>query len=125
MGQLPQARNHARSCHVGPWSSPWSVLCIFMLVFMLVRIFKYIFLYACIDMKSPDVICLSSNDENVFERNQRLIQEYRVREDQRNTRDHFCRILEEVKKGKHKFLRIAALPESSDIPRAIPLDSSL
>ena len=76
-------------------------------------------------MKSPDVICLSSDDENVFDRNQRLIEEHRVREDQQNTRDHFSCILEEVKEGKRKFLRIAALPESSDIPRAIPLDTSL
>lgn len=125
MGQLPQARNHARSCHVCPRLSPWSVLCIFMLVFMLVCIFKYPFLYACIDMKSPDVVYLSSDDETIFEPNQTLIVEHRVCEDQRATRDHFSRVLEEVKEGNRKFLRIAALPEPSNIPRAVPLDKSL
>lgn len=76
-------------------------------------------------MKSPDVVYLSSVDKSVFDRNQRLIQEHRVREKQRDIRDHLSRVLEEVKEGKRKFLRIAALPESSDIPKAVPLDPSL
>ena len=76
-------------------------------------------------MKSPEVICLSSDDEPIFDRNQRLIQEHRIREEQQDTRDHFSRVLEEVKEGKRKYLRVAAFPETSDIPRAIPLDPCL
>ena len=76
-------------------------------------------------MKSPDVICLSSDDETIFERNQRLIEEHRVREDHRITQDHFSHVLEEIEEGKRKFLHIATHPEPSDIPREIPLDPSL
>ena len=77
-------------------------------------------------MKSSKVIyCSSSDDEPVFNCNQRLIQEHRIREDQQLTRDHFSRVLEEVKEGKRKYLRVAALPESLSIPRALPIDHSL
>ena len=60
-----------------------------------------------------------------FYRNQRLIQEHRIREEQQNTRDHFSRVLDEVKEGKRKFLRVSTLPEASCIPRAIPLNPCL
>ena len=76
-------------------------------------------------MESPGAICLSSDDEPVFDRNQRLIQEHRIREEQQDIKDHFSRVLNEVKEGKHKYLRVAALPESSSIPKAISLDPSL
>ena len=75
-------------------------------------------------MKSPKVIYLSSDDEPIFYRNQRLIQEHRIREEQRDTIDHFARIIEEVKEGKRKFVRVAALPEASSVPGAIPIDPS-
>lgn len=75
-------------------------------------------------MTSLEIIS-SSDEEPIFIRNQRLIQEHRVREEQQDTRDHFSRVLEEVKEGKRKFLRVAAFPESSSVPRAVPLDPSL
>ena len=71
-------------------------------------------------MKSPEVVYLSS-----FDRNQRLIQEHKVCEEQLQIRDHFSRVLGKVKEGKRKFLRVTALPESSDIPWAIHIDTSL
>lgn len=76
-------------------------------------------------MKSLDVICLSSDDEPTFYRNRRLIHEHRIREGQQDTRNHFTRVLEEVKEGKRKYLRVAALPENSSIPMVVPLDPHL
>ena len=92
---------------------------------MLVRTLKFIFLHACIDMTSPEVVYLSSDDEPIFERNQRLIEEHREREDRQSIQDHLSRVIEEVKECKRKFLSIAAHPEPSSIPRAVPLDRSL
>ena len=92
---------------------------------MLVRTLKFIFLHACIDMTSPEVVCLSSDDEPIFERNQRLIEEHREREDRQNIQDHLSRVLDEVKEGKRKGLCIYAHPEPSSIPRVVPLDRSL
>lgn len=76
-------------------------------------------------MTSPEVVCLSSNDEPIFERNQRLIKEHRECEDRQNIQDHLSRVQDELKEGKRKFLRIVAHPEPSNIPRADPLDRSL
>ena len=77
-------------------------------------------------MKSPEVIyCSSSDEEPVFLRNQRLIREHRIREDQQDIRDHFSRVTDEVIEGKRKYLRVAAFPVASVIPRVVPLDSSL
>ena len=76
-------------------------------------------------MTSPEVVYLSSDDEPIFERNQRLLKEHHEREDRQNIQDHLSRVLEEVKEGKRKFLRIAAFPEPSNLPRANPLDDSL
>ena len=39
------------------------------------------FLYACIDMDSSEVVYLSSDDEPIFDRNQRLIKGHREQED--------------------------------------------
>ena len=55
----------------------------------------------------------------------RLIKEHRELEDRRQIQDHLTHVLDEVKEGKRKFLRTAAFPELSSIPRAIPLDQSL
>ena len=71
-------------------------------------------------MDSLEVVCLSSDDETPFDRNQRLIQEHHAEEDRRRVQDHLSRVLEEVKEGKRKTLRIAALPEPSNIPIATP-----
>ena len=87
---------------------------------MLLRTLKFIFLHACIDMSSLEGFCLSSDDEPIFERNQRLIEEHREREDRQNIQDHLSIVLDEVNEGKCKFLRIAAYPEPFNIPRAVP-----
>ena len=92
---------------------------------MLVRMLKFIFLYACIDMTSPEVVYLSSDDEPIVERSQRSLKEHHKPEDRQNIQDHLSRVLEEVKEVKHKFLQIAAFLEPSNIPRAVPLDDSL
>ena len=77
-------------------------------------------------MKSSEVIyCSSCEDEPIFDCNQRLIQEHGIREEQQNKKDHFSRVLDEVKEGKHKYLRVAALHESSSLPREVPIDPSL
>ena len=65
------------------------------------------------------------SDEPVFERNQILIREHHEQEDRRQVQDHLTLVLNEVKEGKRKFLRTAAFPELSSIPREIPLDQSL
>ena len=76
-------------------------------------------------MDSYEVVYLSSNEETPFERNQRLVQEHHAEENRRLVQSHLSRVLQEVKEGKRKNLRIAAFPESSNIPVAIPLDPSL
>ena len=76
-------------------------------------------------MTSPEVVYLSSDDESVFDRNQRLLREHHEREDRHHIQSHLSRVLEEVKEGKLKFLRTAAVLESSSITVAIPLDRSL
>ena len=76
-------------------------------------------------MDSYDVVYLSSDEETPFERNQRLIQEHHSEEDLRLVQSHLSRVLQVVKEGKHRRLRIAALPEPSSIPIAVPLASSL
>ena len=48
-------------------------------------------------MDSSDVIYLSSRDEPVFDRNQRLTREHYKREDRQHIQDHLSRVLEEVK----------------------------
>lgn len=76
-------------------------------------------------MTPPEVIYFSSSDEEpIFLRNQRLIKEHRIREDQQDIQDHFSRVTDEVIEGKCKFLRVAAFPETSVVPRVVPLDSS-
>ena len=77
---------HGRSCTISCSS------------FMLVRMLKFVFLYACIDMTSPEVVYLSSDDEPIFERNQRLLKEHHEREEHRHIQDHLSRLLEEVEK---------------------------
>ena len=72
-------------------------------------------------MDSYDVVCLSSDDESPFDRNQRLLKEYHEKEDRRRVQSHLTRVLDEVKEGKRHTLRIAARPEPSRIPIAIPL----
>ena len=86
---------------------------------------NFAFSHACIDMDSSEVICLSSDEETPFERNQRLLKEHHEQEDRRQVQDHLSRVLEEVKEGKRKFLRTAAFPEPSNIPLAIPVDKTL
>ena len=76
-------------------------------------------------MDPSAVIYLSSDDESPFERNQRLLKEHREEEDRRRVQNHLSRVLEEVKEGKHKTLRIAARPKILNIPIAVPLDLSL
>ena len=71
------------------------------------------------------VYYLSSDDDSAFERNQRLIREHHEQEDSQQIQDHLTRVLNEVKEGKRNFLRTAAIPELSSIPREIPLDQSL
>ena len=66
-------------------------------------------------MTSPEVVYLSSDDEPIFERNQRLIEEHREREGWQNIQDHLSKVLDEVKEGKRKLLRIAAHPKLSNI----------
>ena len=84
-----------------------------------------LFLYAYIDMDPSDVMYLSSDDEPLFNCNQRLIREHHEREDRRHIQDHLSRVLEEVKEGKRKFLRIASFPKPSNLLRVVPLDNSL
>ena len=79
--------------------------------FALIHPFKLYFLHACIDMDTCDIVYLSSDEETPFERNQRLIQEHHTEEDRRQVQSHHSRVLQEVKEGKRKTLRIAALPE--------------
>ena len=76
-------------------------------------------------MDSPDIVYLSSDDESPFDRNQRILREYHEEEDRRQVQNHLTRVLDEVKEGKRKTLRIAALPEPSNIPLAVPVDPSL
>ena len=76
-------------------------------------------------MDPSELYYISSDDEPIFERNQRLIKEYHEQEDRRQVQDHLTRVLDEVKEGKRKTLRTAAFPEPSDIPIAIPLDRTL
>ena len=76
-------------------------------------------------MDPSELYYISSDDEPVFERNQRLIKEYHEQEDNRQVQAHLTHVLDEVKEGKRKTLRIAAFPEPSDIPIAIPLDRTL
>lgn len=76
-------------------------------------------------MDPLEVYYISSDDEPVFERNQRLIREHREQEDRQQIKDHLSRVLEEVKEGNRKFLCTAAFPEPSSIPRAIPINPSL
>ena len=76
-------------------------------------------------MDSSEIVYLSSDDESPFDRNQRLLREHHEEEDRRRVQNHLSRVLEEVKEGKRKTLRIAAHPEPSSIPIAIPLASSL
>ena len=76
-------------------------------------------------MDSYEVVYLCSDEETPFERNQRLVQEHHAEENRRLVQSHLSRVLQEVKEGKRKNLRIAAFPESSNIPIAIPLDPSL
>ena len=72
-------------------------------------------------MDSYDVVYLSSDDESPFDRNQRLLKEFHEEEDRRRVQSHLTRVLDEVKEGKRHTLRIAARPELSKIPIAIPL----
>lgn len=72
-------------------------------------------------MGSSEIIYLSSDEETPFERNQRLVQEHHAEEERRRVQSHLTRVLEEVKEGKRHTLRIAARPELSRIPIAIPL----
>lgn len=74
-------------------------------------------------MKSHEAVYLYFDDENVFYLYEKLMQEHKVREEQQEFWDHFSRVLEKVKEGKHKLLWEAALPESSDVPRALPIDT--
>ena len=76
-------------------------------------------------MDPSEIVYLSSDDESPFDRNQRLLKEHHGEEDRRRIQSHLSRVLEEVKEGKRKTLRFAARPEPSNIPIAIPLDSSL
>ena len=71
-------------------------------------------------MDSSEVVYLSSDDESPFERNQWLLKEHHEEEDRRQVQDHLTRVLEEVKEGKRKTLRIAAHPELSSIPLLFP-----
>ena len=63
-----------------------------------------------------NVIYLSSDNKPVFDRNQRLLREQNEQEERHHNQQHLSRVLEEVKEGKRKFLRIAAFTEPSDIP---------
>ena len=76
-------------------------------------------------MDQSEVYYISSDDEPVFERNQRLIREHHEQEDCRQVQDHLTCVLDKVKEGKRKFLRTAAFLESSSIIRAIPINPSL
>lgn len=87
---------------------------------MFVHMLKFVFFHACIDMTSREVVTFSSNDELIFGRNLRLLREHDEQEERHNIQKHLSRVLEEVKKGKRKFLRIAAFTKPSDIPVAIP-----
>lgn len=62
-------------------------------------------------MTSPEVVYLSSDDEPIFECNQRLLKEHYKQEDRHNIQKHLSRALEEVKEGI--------------LPRAVPLDNFL
>ena len=72
-------------------------------------------------MASYDAVCISSDDESPFYRNQRLLKEYHEEEDRRRVQSYLSRVLNEVIEGKRHTLRIAARPEPSKIPIAIPL----
>lgn len=76
-------------------------------------------------MNPSDVFYLSSDDEPVFDRNERLLREHHEREDRYQIQSHLSRVLEEVKEGKRKFLRTSAFPETSSIPIVIPLYKTL
>ena len=114
-------RVHAGHRHI----CPKSILLNFMLAYHIYVHIKLFFFHACIEMDSSEVIYLSSDDESPFERNQRLLKEHHEEEDRRQVQSHLTRVLDEVKEGKRKFLRIAALPEPSSIPVATPLDKTL
>lgn len=75
-------------------------------------------------MDPSDVIYLS-DAESPFDLNQQLIKEHQEEEDRRRVQNHLTRVLEEVKEGKQKTMRIAAHSEPSNIPIAIPLGPSL
>lgn len=77
-------------------------------------------------MTSPEIIyCSFSDEEPVFVRNQRLIQEHRIPEEQQDVRDNFSRVIDGVVEGKRKFLKVAAFPDTYNIPREVPSDPSL
>lgn len=76
-------------------------------------------------MGSPEVVCLSSDEEPVFARNQLRIKERQIKEEQYETRAHFGRLIDEVAEKTRKFLQTTAEPEDSKIPLAHPLDKSL
>ena len=76
-------------------------------------------------MASYDAVCISSDDESPFDRNQRLLKEYHEEEDRRRIQSHLSRVLSKVIEGKRHTFRIAARPELSKIPIAIPLASPL
>lgn len=100
-------------------------LFIFILVLIMHTHIELFSLMHALDMYPLEVICLSSEEETPFEHNQRLLREHHAEEDRRRVQDHLSRVLEEVKEGKRKTLRIAARPDPSRIPIAIPLASSL
>ena len=58
-------------------------------------------------MDPSDIYNLSSDDEPVFDRNQRLLRAHHEREDRIHIQRHLSRVLDEVKEGKRKFLRTA------------------
>ena len=102
----------------------WSLFICYLIVLLLVSYsicIKLCFLCTCIDMDSPDIVYLSSDDESPFERNQRILKEYHEEEDRRRVQSYLTRALDEVKEGKRHTLRFAARIEPSEIPIAVPL----
>ena len=61
-------------------------------------------------MDPSEVVYLSSDDEPIFERNQRLIKEHHEQEHRRQVWGLLTRVLNEVKECKRKFLQTAAFP---------------
>lgn len=76
-------------------------------------------------MDPSHVNYLCSDDESIFDRNQRLLREYYKHEDRRHIQDNLSCVLDEKKEGKRKFLCIAAFPNPCNLSRAVPLDNSL